>query len=235
MRRIVAIAALPLMFVSSAAWAQDDEAGEDSSGAWSIDASVGVLSDYRFRGISLSDKDPEVTAELSVSHESGFYVGAWASNVALIDNADDVEVDLYAGFAPELGPVSLDIGGVYYLYPGNSDFNYFELTASASTDVGPGSVTVGIAYAPSQDNIGNQDNTYVYISGDLPIGDSPLSIHGTFGVEDGAFGDSKKDWLFGASYDLGSGFTATVDYVDTAHAYTSLGNATVVGSLAYAF
>jgi len=234
MRRIVAIAALPLMFASTAAWAQDDE-GEESTGAWEIDGGIGVLSDYRFRGISLSSKDPEVTAELSIAHESGLYAGAWASNVALNGGADDVEVDLYAGFAPEVGAVSLDFGAVYYLYPGNSDFNYVEFVASAGTAVGPGTVTVGVAYAPSQDNIGNQDNTYVYISGDLPIGDSPVSVHGTFGIEDGAFADSKKDWLFGASYDFGGGFSATVDYVDTSHAFTSLGDATVVASLAFAF
>lgn len=234
MRRIVSVMALPLMFASTAAWAQDDE-GEESGGAWEVDAEIGVLSDYRFRGISLSSKDPEVTAEISVAHESGFYAGVWASNVAINDGADDVELDLYAGFAPEVGAVSFDFGAVYYLYPGNSEFNYIEFLASAGTAVGPATVTVGVAYAPSQDNIGSEDNTYVYINGDLPIADTPLSVHGQFGIEDGAFGDSKRDWLLGASYDLGGGLTATVDYVDTARAYTSLGDATVVASLAFAF
>lgn len=234
MRRIVSVLALPLMFASTAAWAQDDE-GEESTGPWEVDGEIGVLSDYRFRGISLSSKDPEVTAELSVAHESGFYAGVWASNVAINNGADDVEVDLYAGFAPEVGAVSLDFGAVYYLYPSNSDFNYVEFVASAGTTVGPATVTVGVAYAPSQDNIGNQDNTYLYVNGDLPIGESPVSLHGQFGIEDGAFGDAKRDWLLGATYDFGGGFSATLDYVDTARAYTSLGDATVVASLAFAF
>src|SRR3546814_14012446 len=119
MRRILAIAAMPLLFVSTAAGAQDEdaEATEETSGAWELDAEVGFNSDYRFRGISLSDKEVQGTAEVSVSHESGLYFGAWASNVALIDNADNVEVDLYAGYATDVGNVSFDVGAAYYAYP----------------------------------------------------------------------------------------------------------------------
>lgn len=233
MRKILALAAAPLLLVSGGAWAQDAE--EEAAGAWEVDAEVGVHSDYRFRGISLSSKDPQATAEISVAHESGIYAGVWASNVALNDGADDVELDLYAGYAADMGGATLDVGAVYYLYPGNSDFNYVELLASVAFAAGPGEITVGAAYAPSQSNIGSEDNTYFYVSGDLPIGETPLSVHGTFGIEDGAFGDNKKDWLIGASYDLGSGITATVDYVDTARAFSPLGDATVVGRLAFAF
>jgi len=234
-RLLLVAAAAPLALVSTTAWAQDAEE-EEPSGAWEIDGALGVLSDYRFRGISLSQKDTEVTAEVSISHESGFYVGAWASNVALIDDADNVEVDIYAGYAKDVGSLSFDVGAVYYSYPGhNGEFGYVDLLASVSTAVGPGTVTVGAAYAPSQGNLGHTDNTYVYISGDLPVGETPLSVHGTFGYEDGAFADSKKDWLIGASYDLGSGISATVDYVDTAHSFTELGDATVVASLAFSF
>ena len=234
MRKIIALAALPLFFVSTGAFAQDAEE-EEPAAEWEIDAEIGAFSDYRFRGISLSAKDPQVTAEISVAHESGLYAGVWASNVALNNGADDVELDLYAGYAADMGGATLDVGAVYYLYPGNSDFNYVELLASVAFAAGPGEITLGAAYAPSQSNIGSEDNTYFYISGDMPIGETPLSVHGTFGIEDGAFGDNKRDWLIGASYDLGSGITATVDYVDTARAFSPLGDATVVGSLTFAF
>lgn len=234
MRKIIALAALPLCFVPAGAFAQAAE-DEEPAAEWEIDAEIGLFSDYRFRGISLSAEDPQVTAEVSVSHESGLYAGVWASNVALNGGADDVEIDLSAGYAADLGGATLDVGAVYYLYPGNSGFNYVELLASVAFAAGPGEITLGAAYAPSQDNIGNEDNTYFYISGDLPIADTPLSLHGTFGIEDGAFGDNKRDWLIGASYDLGSGITATVDYVDTARAGNPLGDATVVASLTFAF
>lgn len=235
MRIVMAMAAASLLFGSTTAFAQDAEDGGETAGAWEVDAELGVHSDYRFRGISLSGKDPEVTASVTVGHESGLYAGVWASNVALNDGADDVEIDLSAGYAAELGAATLDVGAVYYLYPGNGDFNYVELLASVAFAAGPGEITLGAAYAPSQANIGDEDNTYFYISGDLPIGETPLSIHGTFGIENGAFGDNKRDWLAGASYDIGSGVTATIDYVDTARAFSPLGDATVVGRLAFAF
>lgn len=232
-RMILTMAALPLLAVGGTAQAQDAE--EEPTGAWEIDGEVSLNTDYRFRGISLSDKDPQATAEVSVSHESGFYAGVWASNVALNGDADDLELDLYAGFAPEVGAVTFDIGAIYYLYPGNSEFDYAELLASATTSFGPAEFTAGIAYAPSQDALGNTDNTYVYVSTDIGIANTPLSVHGTFGIEDGAFGDNKKDWLIGATYEIAGGLSATVDYVDTSRAFTSLGDATVVGRLTYSF
>ena len=233
-RKILAVAALPLVALPTAAFAQDGE--EESTGAFDISAEVGVLSDYRFRGMSLSGKEPEITAELSVSHESGFYATAWASNVELGNGkANNVEVDWTAGWTKDIGNVTVDGGVIYYSYANNANLNYVELFGSLGTKVGPADVTVGVAYAPSQDNLGNTDNTYVFISGDLPLGESPLSLHGTFGIEDGAFGDKKKDWLVGMSYDLGRGFTAKLDYVDTARSFSPMGDATVVGSLTFAF
>lgn len=221
---------------ADAAQSSEAAAEEEASGPWEIDGEVGIHSDYRFRGISLSDKKPELTAELSVSHESGFYGVAWASNVDLDGNkADEAELDLSVGWSNDVGPVNLDVGAVYYLYPGNGDFNYFELYASAGYAIGEGEVRAGFAFAPSQDNIGNTSNRYWFASFDMPIGKSPVSVHGSFGIEDGAFADKKKDWLLGASYDIGSGFTATLDYVDTARAYSPLGKATVVARLTKSF
>ncbi len=233
-RLFLAAAALPLAALPTAVFAQDEEAA--TSGPFDISAQVGAFTDYRYRGISLSGKDPEVTASVTVSHESGLYASVWTSNVDLGNGgAKNVEVDWTAGFSKDVGPISLDVGAVYYSYANNSGFNYFEAYGSLGTKVGPADVKVGVAYAPSQRNIGGQDNTYVYIAGDLPFGESGWSAHGSFGLEDGAFANNKKDWKVGMSYDLGSGLTATVDYIDTAHSFTTLGKATVVGGLTFDF
>jgi len=199
---------------------------------WDLSAELGAYSDYRFRGLSLSGKDPEATAMISVAHKSGFYASAWASNVDLGGGkADDGEIDWTAGFAHGVGRVTLDMGTIYYSYPGNGSSNYIEFYGSLGTTVGPVDMKVGVAYAPTQSHIGDVDNTYAYIAGNLPLGSSRFSLHGNFGYENGAFGTQKKDWLLGASADLGSGFIATVDYIDTAHSLTPMGNATAVASL----
>lgn len=227
--------ALPMAAFPVVAHAQDEEAAE-ASGPIDISGEIGLSTDYRFRGLSLSNSNPELTASITVEHESGLYASAWASNVALADGqADHLEVDWTAGYSKDIGNMNVDGGVIYYSYLNNSNLNYFEFFGSVGTKVGPGEVRVGAAYAPKQDNIGSTDNTYVYISGDMPLGKGPFSVHGTFGYENGAFGTHKKDWLLGGSVDLGNGATLSADYVDTARDTTGLGGPTGVVSLKWGF
>lgn len=231
--RTLALASLvaPALTVAAPAFAQEDEA---ASGPLDIEFTLAGVSDYRFRGISLSDKDPAFQPELSISHESGLYLTLWGSNIA--DNGgDDIEVDVTAGWSGSAGAVDLDIGAVYYLYPGASDFNYVEALASVGTGVGAGSVALNLGYVPSQNNTGNQDNVYVAVSGEYPVGETGLTLNGSFGIEDGAFADNKKDWSIGADYEV-AGFTLGVKYVDTAHTFGNpLGKAGAVFSVSKSF
>ena len=231
MIRMAALAAGVAMMLPVAAQAQD---ADDEAATWELDAELGAFSDYRFRGVSLSGKDAEVTAEVSVAHESGVYVGTWVSNVDLGSGADDVEVDLYAGWATDVGILSLDVGAVYYLYPSDGSLDYIELTGSLGTSIGPVDMAVGVAYAPSQGALGNTDNTYVYVSSEVALTDM-ATLHVIFGIEDGAFGNSKRDWSIGVNLDVGSGFTIGGAYVDTARAFSPLGDATAVFSITKSF
>lgn len=204
----VAISAIAM---SAPAFAQ--EAAEEAAGPVTLTGGVAVVSDYRFRGVSLSDKDFAVQPYLTVKHESGLYVGTWASNLA--DNAgDDVEVDLYAGFAGG-EDLTYDISATYFVYPGVSSFNYLELTGKLGSTVGPATVGVQLSYVPSQDNTGNNDNIYFGTNAAIAIPNSPISIVGTMGIEDGAFtaGSKKVDWSLGLTAAV-SGFTLGVSYVD---------------------
>lgn len=204
----VAISAIAM---SAPAFAQ--EAAEEAAGPVTLTGGVAVVSDYRFRGVSLSDKDFAVQPYLTVKHESGLYVGTWASNLA--DNAgDDVEVDLYAGFAGG-EDLTYDVSATYYMYPGVSSFNYVEFTGKLGSTVGPATVGVQLSYVPSQDNTGNNDNIYFGTNAAIAIPNSPISIVGTMGIEDGAFtaGSEKVDWSLGLTAAV-SGFTLGVSYVD---------------------
>jgi uncharacterized protein (TIGR02001 family) len=205
--------AMSALAVSAPAFAQD-EAAEEESGPISVSGGVTVVSDYRFRGVSLSDKDFAVQPTLTISHESGLYVGVWGSNLAE-NPGDDIEVDLYAGFSGG-DAVTYDIGATYYLYPGVSSFNYVEFTGKLGTTLGPATVGVQLSYVPSQDNTGNQDNVYYGANAAFAIPDTPITLTGSIGTEDGAFtaGDEKVDWSLGATASF-SGFTAGVAYVDS--------------------
>jgi uncharacterized protein (TIGR02001 family) len=205
--------AMSALAVSAPAFAQD-EAAEEAAGPITLTGGVAVVSDYRFRGVSLSDKDFAVQPYLTVKHESGLYAGVWGSNLA--ENAgDDVEVDLYAGFAGG-EEITYDIGATYYLYPGVSSFNYLELTGKVGSTVGPATVGLQLSYVPSQDNTGNSDNVYFGTNAAIAIPNTPVSVVGSMGIEDGAFtaGDEKVDWSLGLTANV-SGFTIGASYVDT--------------------
>lgn len=237
--RLAAVSvAMSALAVSAPVFAQDEAAAEEeASGPITLTGGIALVSDYRFRGVSLTDKDFAVQPYLTVKHESGFYVGAWASNLS--ENAgDDLEVDLYAGFSGG-EELTYDIGATYYLYPGVSAFNYVEFTGKLGSTLGPATLGVQLSYVPSQDNTGNSDNWYYGTNASIAIPNTPLNLTGSIGIEDGAFtaGDEKVDWSVGVNAST-KGFTLGVAYVDTnRRTIFAAGDAKagVVFSLAYGF
>jgi uncharacterized protein (TIGR02001 family) len=80
-----------------------------------------VTSDYRFRGISQTFRQPAVQGGFDYSHSSGFYAGNWNSSISgsLFQNGAGVEMDFYAGYKFEpVKDFTADIGLLYYYYPG---------------------------------------------------------------------------------------------------------------------
>ncbi|HRK19944.1 MAG TPA: TorF family putative porin [Hyphomicrobiaceae bacterium] len=101
---------------------------------------VGITSDYVFRGISQSARS--WTGQGGVDMTYGiFYAGLWASGLDFGKTGAGkeiarAEVDLYMGIKPVAGPITFDLGVIYYMYPGARDsaaeLNYVELKAGAS-------------------------------------------------------------------------------------------------------
>ncbi|WP_288485175.1 TorF family putative porin, partial [uncultured Novosphingobium sp.] len=79
MRLLAGVASLAAAYLASAApaLAQDAEVKPIT-----VSGSVGIVSDYRFRGVSQSDKNLAVQGGITIAHESGFYIGTWGSNLA---------------------------------------------------------------------------------------------------------------------------------------------------------
>ena len=89
---------------------------------FSLSANIGVVSDYKFRGISQTDGKAAVQGGVDLSHKSGAYIGTWASNVSDWTNTGgkNAEVDLYGGYRFSLpGDISADAGYILYSYPAN--------------------------------------------------------------------------------------------------------------------
>ena len=95
-----------------------------------LTANLSLTSDYVWRGVSQTQGDPAVQGGVDYAHESGVYLGVWASNVDFFSNGapgsvpedDDqanIEIDWYIGYWAETeAGIGWDIGVVQYRYPG---------------------------------------------------------------------------------------------------------------------
>lgn len=91
--------------------------------------SVALTSDYLFRGVSQTNEEPAVQGGIEYAADSGFYAGAWGSNVSWLSDlstdeapiSSDVELDGYLGYRGKFGEseIGYDVGALYYWYPGD--------------------------------------------------------------------------------------------------------------------
>ena len=80
-----------------------------------------LASDYRFRGLTQTFEEPAFQGGVDYTHSSGFYAGNWNSNISDTFYAGSpLEMDFYAGWKPTFGPVTADVGVLYYYYPGST-------------------------------------------------------------------------------------------------------------------
>ena len=92
----------------------------DTVSPHSLTGNVALVSDYRFRGVSQSYRQPAIQGGFDYTHASGFYLGNWNSSVSsnAYNNGASLEVDLYAARLAFLGKYSR----FENLAPGNYQF-----------------------------------------------------------------------------------------------------------------
>jgi uncharacterized protein (TIGR02001 family) len=212
---------------------------------------IGVVTDYRYRGISQSRLKPALQGGADYASASGVYVGTWASTISWIKDAGKlvtpnvdtgnapVEIDLYGGYKGDLIKDSLtfDVGGLYYLYSGNK---YDQLGADANTFELYGALTFGmftVKYSHSTTNLfgfggtgvpDSKGSGYLDLSANVDLGGGfTLTPHighqevKNYGVA------SYTDYSLTVAKDLGNGVAVTAAVVSTT-------TKDVPGSYAYA-
>jgi len=238
-------AALLSTFAAAPAFAQDEPAP-----AVTVTANAAVVSDYRFRGISQTDKRFALQGGITITHESGFYVSTWGSSVDdYVAAGSDQELDLIAGFSKTVGAATFDVGVLYYYYPGSGGANtdFVEPYASIKGTFGPATAKLTANYAPKSKALsvggGKEDN--LYVAGDLaatlpdtPVGFTAHLAH-SFGPSYLTIGKGYTDWNVGATYTWNH-LTFGVSYVDTnkdafSPSGRNISKAGVVGSITAAF
>jgi uncharacterized protein (TIGR02001 family) len=231
-----ALAALTLI-ASSTVFAQAKPPEPDYTLAYNI----GAVSDYRFRGVTQTNYGPAVQGGIDFAHKSGFYLGAWASNINWVKQVNgaskgDYELDLYGGYKGEIKPgLSYDVGVITYQYPGNdsgqaSSQEGAGLHSDASTYEFYGALTWDIfTFKYSQSvgdflgNLNSNGSRYYDLSASFDLGNGyslvPHIGHQTIpnqsaGTKTGNAADY-NDAALTLGKDFGNGFSASLAYVAT--------------------
>ncbi len=185
---------------------------------------LGIFSDYRFRGISQTNKKPAIQGGVDFAHKSGFYLGNWNSNVdSAMYNGANIEMDFYGGWKGTFGDYGLDVGALYYYYPGSdSKIDNTELYIGGSW----GPLSLKYSYAVS--DFFSVDNSkgayYVLLTGTHDFGNG-FGINGSVGYQglkkDGYYTEmngsqtwSVVDYKVGGTYTI-DGWVLGLAYVTT--------------------
>lgn len=101
-----------------------------------ISGSVGLLSDYRFRGVSLSDERPAAQLGVNYDHPGGAYAGLFASTTRFANQSgDDLQVLGYLGYARRtVSNLSWEAGALYSAFAGYYGYNYAEFYLGLARD-----------------------------------------------------------------------------------------------------
>lgn len=204
-----ALLAMPML-----ASAQDEAADDDSS---LLSWNAALTSDYVFRGVSQTDEEPALQLGADLNFDSGFYVGAWASNVDFGTGGPDIEIDTYIGWNTDLSDRwNLDVQLNRYNYIGEADgfgdSDYNELITTLTLDE-----TVGITYGYTNDVYAlGETGHYFGLNGSWEVGygvNLDLSAGKSFfdrstGIED------YLDWSVGVNRDFGP-VNIALGYYDT--------------------
>jgi len=214
------VIAVSLALSSLAAVAEDSLHG--------FSANLALSTDYRFRGISQTGKDPSVSGGFDYSYTPyGLYAGVWASNLDFgVPDPDpaSLEIDFYGGIAGETAAgIGWDVGATYYFYPGSdtgpgvADYDFVEVYGAFTYDFGYFDSGISVAYSP---DYFFESGDAVYLSGDvgipLPAGFSLAGHLGYQTIDDNAqFGTPDYlDWSIGVARDINM-FTFDLSYIDT--------------------
>lgn len=139
---------------------------------------------------------------------------------------------------PTLGPVSLDLGVIYYGYadqPPAANWDYWEGKVSASIPAGP--VTVGAAVYYSPEFTGKTGAALYYeANANVPIPNSRFTVSGALGRQNVDEAADYTTWNLGVGFALNDHLGLDLRYWDTdGHELGKLYDSRVVGGLKLAF
>lgn len=208
-------------------------AAEEPASAHTVTGNMTLASEYIYRGIAQTNRKPAIQGGLDYSHSSGLYLGAWASNISWLTDAQvsgvsaPIEIDTYGGYKLALGDVTLDFGVLKYWYPGTYPAGY----VSADTlefYTGASYKFLTFKYSRSTTNLFGATSTqddgsikktegsqYFDLSANPELGGGfVLNLHAGRQLVANHPGASYNDYKIGVTKDIG-GFAVSAAYITT--------------------
>jgi uncharacterized protein (TIGR02001 family) len=220
------IASLGIALTGAALLASSAVTAQTAAPESTLSFNAGVVSDYRYRGISQSRLKPAVQGGLDYADKSGFYLGAWGSTIKWIKDTGTAEaptdgsfeLDLYGGYKGTAGALGYDLGVLRYEYVGNKG-----LAVDANTTEVYGAVTFGVVTAKYSHaltntfgNANSKNSTYIDLSAAFDLGNGlTLTPHVGRQVIKNSTNLSYTDYSVTLSKDLGKGLSASLMAVGT--------------------
>ncbi|WP_193771254.1 TorF family putative porin [Candidatus Magnetaquicoccus inordinatus] len=260
MKRLLAVCALTVMPVLvQNALAEEAADAKVKVGSFALSGGITGVSDYVSRGYSNSKHRPTLQGTLTATHDSGFYVGLFASHIDFsnVDRSDaSLELDPSMGWSKEWNNgLSVDVGLVQYIYPwlnSGFDYDYREYYIGGGYKLGDAAFKAKYYYSDAYMGTSTNDASSSYIDTQLtyelanvlPV---KTTLKGHFGR---FYGDAVKvaglgfsgvnDYSIGASVELPAGFTAGIDWIGVDSDGRRLSSASeadgrVVGNIAWSF
>jgi len=235
-KKTVTAAALAMAFAPGFAVAQQAPASPHT-----LTGNVGFFSQYVFRGLTQTNREPALQGGFDYGHASGLYAGTWASNISWLRDGGSynaggsLEWDFYGGFKGTFGKTDFtyDVGALYYWYPGDVTPGFVRAdTLEAYGALGWKWITAKYSYSLNNKTFGVPDSRgtwYLDLTANVPVGNTGLTAIAHWGKQkfDGqtpgvAFNNdtlfSYEDWKVGISYALPKDFTIGAFYTDTSGA-----------------
>jgi uncharacterized protein (TIGR02001 family) len=244
MNKTILAALLMTAFANPAAMA--DEAQPQAKPDTELTFNAALASDYRYRGISQTRLKPALQGGADFVHNpSGFYVGAWASNIKWTKDASgggNVELDLYGGKRGELAKdLAYDVGVLSYVYPSNGLEHVAGFVSANTTELygqlsyGPGLIKYSHAVTDLFGFVESKNSGYLDLSANPDVGNGYIvNLHlGHQRVAHNA-GASYSDWKVGLTKDFGmlTGALAMIGTNANKVAYASPANGKFLGKSA---
>lgn len=207
---------LATLAVSGAAFAQTAAPAPD----YTLSYNVGVVTDYRYRGISQSRMQAALQGGVDFAHKSGLYVGTWGSTIKWVKDAGGdapVELDFYGGYKGTAGAVGYDVGILRYQYPGHdlvSSPNTTELYVGGS--FGPATLKYSHAISDLFGFDDSKNSYYIDLSATFDLGSGwSLTPHIGYQKVKNYSDFSYADYAVTVGKDLGNGFSASAALIAT--------------------